>query len=208
MIVVGLTGGVGTGKSTVARLLATHGAVVLDADALAHEALEPERPPARAIGRLFGRDIVNADRTINRAKLGRRVFASAAARRRLEAIVHPYVYRRIRQDLRRLRRDGARVVVLDVPLLLETGGRTLADVVVVVTATPAVQRRRLKARGWSAREVAQRRRAQWALSRKIALADAVVENSNGLDNTRRQVNRLWKQLREASRKPRGSIWPR
>ena len=203
MIVVGLTGGAGTGKSTVAGMLARRGARVIDADRLAHEALEPGRATHRAIVRRFGRGLLRSDGTIDRAALGRRVFASARARRQLESVVHPYVYRRMRQALRRFKATGAPVAVLDVPLLLETGGERLADQVVVVAATPAVVRRRLKARGWSQEDIDRRGRAQWALSKKRALADTVVDNSNGLEHTRRQVSRLWKQLQEASRKPRG-----
>lgn len=193
MLVVGITGGVGTGKSTVARMLKELGAEVIDADQLAREALRARRAPWRRIVRVFGRTVLNKDGSIDRHALGRRVFQDARARRRLEAIIHPYVIRQTRARLAQLRRaKRVRVVALDVPLLLEAGMRRLVDLLVVVNAAPPVQRRRLqKARGWSAREIDQRVKAQWNVSAKAALADVVIENSSGLLKTRRQVADLW-----------------
>jgi dephospho-CoA kinase len=200
MIVIGVTGGVGTGKSTVAKMLQELGAVVLDADTLAHEAMEPKRLAWRQIIALFGDGVLNEDQTIDRRELGRLVFSDAQARQRLEAVIHPQVFRRIKQQLHRVRRRrGVRAVVLDVPLLVETDAQELADLLVVVTATEAAQRRRLHEKyGWSQEEITQRIAAQWNLSAKAALADYVVDNGNGLEHTRKQVRQIWNQAVTAS----------
>ncbi len=204
MMVIGVTGSVGTGKSTVARMLGKLGAVVIDADQVAHEVMEPNRPAWRAIVKAFGQGLLQADGTLNRRRLAGRVFRDANARRRLEAIVHPRVIRAVNARLRTLSRNPrVRVVVLDVPLLVEAGMRGLVDTLVVVTATSAVQRRRLRARGYSAREVARRANAQWTLSAKVGLADVVVNNSSGVDQTWRQVKRLWNQRQGTKRRHRG-----
>jgi dephospho-CoA kinase len=192
MIVVGITGGVGTGKSTVAKMLKELGAEVIDADRLAHEAMQPRRAAWRRIVRRFGRTILTPDGSIYRPALGRLVFRDAKARRRLEAIIHPEVIRRTTIRVAQLRRQGrARVAVLDVPLLVEAGMHQLVDLLLVVRAPRSVQRRRLKARGWSDHEIRRRVAAQWTLSAKVALADVVIDNGNGLLKTRKQVKDLW-----------------
>jgi len=196
-VVVGVTGSVGTGKSTVAQMFSALGAVVIDADRLAHEVMEPKRLAWRRIVRTFGSEIVNDDQTINRKALADRVFQDERARRALEAIVHPPVIRRVKQHLRRLSRNRRiRMVVLDVPLLVETGTDALVDALVVVTAPVHVQQNRLIKRGWSAAEAARRTSAQWDLSAKAALADYVVDNADGFAHTRRQVREVWKRLLE------------
>ncbi len=192
MIVVGLTGGVGTGKSTVAKMLKQLGAEVIDADQLAHEAIQPRQPAWRHIVKTFGRTMLKPDGSVDRLVLGQRVFRDLSARRRLERIIHPDVIRRTTLRLTQWRRQGrVRVVVLDVPLLVEAGMRKLVDRLVVVTAPAVVQRQRLKARGWSEQEIRRRIAAQWKLSAKVALADVVIDNGGGLFETRRQVKDLW-----------------
>ena len=196
MVVIGVTGGVGTGKSTVAKMFERLGAVILDADDIAHQVIEPKRVAWRQIVKTFGEEILNEDQTINRQRLAAVVFRREMLRRQLEAIVHPHVIRFLKRQVQRLRRARRiRAVVLDVPLLFEAGAQDVVDAVVVVTATLQVQQqRRKRALGWSPEEIDARRAAQWELSAKVALADHVVENSNGLDATRTQVKRLWKQL--------------
>jgi len=196
MVVIGVTGGVGTGKSTVANMFKQLGAAVLDADAIAHEVLEPKRLAWRKVVQAFGEGILNEDQTVNRARLAQRVFADAEERSRLERIIHPHVLREIRQRLGRLRRSRRiKAVVLDVPLLVEAGAHRLVDALVVVTAPPDTQRRRIRERHvWSDEEAASRIRAQWDLSAKVALADHVIDNGNGVDATRTQVKRIWRQL--------------
>jgi dephospho-CoA kinase len=201
MLVIGVTGGVGTGKSTVAGMFKQLGAVVLDADVIAHQVMEPKRPAWRQIVLAFGQRVVKDDGTIDRRTLAGRVFQSTKARRRLERIVHPPVLREIARRLDRLRRARrTRAVVLDVPLLIEAGAASLADVLVVVTAPPEIQRERLRVKhGWSDEEMEARRAAQMELSAKVALADYVVDNADGVDATRTQVKRLWEQLGQQGR---------
>jgi dephospho-CoA kinase len=204
MLVVGVTGGPGTGKSTVAGILEEWKAVVLDADHLAHEVMEPQKLAWRQTLQLFGDEIANADRTINRKKLAARIFRDDQARRQLEAIVHPRVVRRIQECLDRLEKNKrVHLVVLDVPLLIEAGMQGLVDALIVVTAKPAVQRQRLMARGWSEEEIARRIGAQMALSAKVALADYVIDTSQGLAATRTQLETLWQKLEQHKRKRRG-----
>ena len=202
MVVIGVTGGVGTGKSTVAKMFEQLGAAVLDADAMAHRVMEPKRLAWRQIVKAFGERLLNDDQTINRSRLASIVFRDEQSRRRLERIVHPPVLRHIRQQLHRLRRSRRiRAVVLDVPLLVEVGAQDLVDALVVVTAPPELQRERIRRRyGWSEEEARSRIAAQWELSAKVALADQVVDNSDGVDATRTQVKRIWNQLVGPSRR--------
>lgn len=201
MVVIGVTGGVGTGKSTVAGMFRRLGAVVLDADALAHQAMEPKRPAWRRIVKAFGKTVLNEDETVDRRRLAAVVFRDERKRRALERIIHPQVLRAIRRELHRLRRSGnARAVVLDVPLLLEAGAQGLVDALVVVTAPPGIQRGRLRATyGWRDEEITARMKAQWDLSAKAALADYVVDNAGGVGATRTQVKRIWSQLARNTR---------
>ena len=195
MIVVGVTGGVGTGKSTVARMLGMLGAEVLDADAIAHEQMRPGTSVWRRIVRAFGPRIVRESGSLCRQELARTVFRDAAKRRQLERIVHPAVLAEIRRRIRDATRRRVTAVVADVPLLVETGSHRWMDALVVVTARPAQQAARLRAKfGWSRDEVDARRRAQLALKAKAALADYVVKNTGSVGATRTQVNTIWKQL--------------
>lgn len=196
MLVIGVTGGIGTGKSTVARMFERLGAAVIDADIISHQLMEPKKLAWRQIVKRFGEGILNEDESINRKRLAGVVFKDADQRRALEAILHPKVMREIKYRLGGLRRSKrVKAVVLDVPLLLEAGGQKAVDALVVVTAPPEVQSQRLKEKyGWSKEEVHERIEAQWDLSAKAALADHVVDNSASVDATRRQVKQLWKQL--------------
>lgn len=212
MLVIGLTGGVGTGKSTVAAMLAARGAAVIDADRIVHALLAPGAPAARRIARAFGRGVLARDGAVDRKALARIVFADPAARKRLERITHPAVFKEIRRRLAALRRaNKVRAVVVEVPLLFETGADRLVDVTVVVTAPAGVQRRRLRVHaGWSAQEVRSRIRAQWHLSAKVALADEVIDNGGRVQETRRQVESLWQKLvgTPRHRRSRSSTSPR
>ena len=202
MVVIGVTGGVGTGKSTVAKMFEALGAVVYDADVIAHELMQPKRTAWQAIVRAFGRTILKSDHTVDRQRLAAIVFNNTARRRALERILHPRVIRYLQQQRRRLARAGrVPAVVFDVPLLLEAGARHVVDTLVVVSAPPAVQRRRLRRKyGWSQTEVTARIRAQWDLAAKVALADHVVNNADGINATRTQVEHLWKHLERRNRK--------
>jgi len=205
--VVGLTGGIGTGKTTVARLLAGLGAVVIDADAIVHELQAPGTPLVAAIAQAFGREMLRPDGALDRERLGRLVFADAAARKRLNDLVHPAVGQEMLRRLDAAKRAGAPLVVLDIPLLLEgraaRGGeparaRTASDLaseVIVVYAREEQQLERQLARDASSPDHARERiRAQLPIEEKRRLADHVIDNSGSLDETERQVRELYAKL--------------
>ena len=196
MITVGLTGGIGSGKSEVARLLAEHGAVVVDADALAREAVAPGTPGLEAVVAEFGPGVLAADGSLDRPALGRLVFADGAKRAALEAIVHPYVGRRSRELMAAAADDA--VVVYDVPLLVEKSLQDGYDVVVVVDATDETRLTRLMAgRGMAEDDARARMTAQATREQRLAVADHVVPNDGDLDGLRQQVAALWAALTAA-----------
>lgn len=200
--VVGLTGGIGSGKSTVARMLQDLGAVVIDADAIVRELQAPGTPLLAELVAAFGSEILGPNGALDREALGRRVFASPAERTRLEAMVHPRVGTELARRLDAARTSGAPLVVLDVPLLLEgrAAGRAGAaqlpyDAVIVVWVPESVQLERQMRRDARDREAAlQRIRAQMPLDEKRKLADHVIDNSGSLAETERQVRTLYARL--------------
>ncbi|MBI1952978.1 MAG: dephospho-CoA kinase [Candidatus Omnitrophica bacterium] len=196
MIVIGLTGGVGTGKSTVAAEFKRLGARVLDADRLARGLMEPGRPVFKKIVSVFGKTVLGPGGRLDRGALSERVFRRGGALKKLTGIVHPEVRRQIRARVKRMAaRNPASVVVLDVPLLLESKGAYRCDALVVVTAPAETAARRLRLRsGWSVKEIKRRGRFQWPLARKAALADFVVRNGGSRMGTRRQVVRVFSQI--------------
>lgn len=192
MKVLGLTGGIASGKSAVAELLARQGGAVIDADALAREVVEPGTPALEAIVRRFGPGVLAASGRLDRAELGRRVFRDAAARADLNAIVHPAVHQAMIHELAKLaeRVPPPRFAVLAVPLLYEAGMEGMADRVWVVSVPPEVQRERLiKRDGWTPTEADERIDSQWPLERKAALADRVIDNRGSLSELEAQVRR-------------------
>lgn len=197
MILVGLTGGVATGKSTVAKMFKQCGAIVIDADKLAHEVVKPGKPAWREIVNIFGKTVLNADRTINRRELGAVVFRNHTKRRRLERIIHPRVAReQTRLTKQAARKDSHAVVIYDVPLLFEAGIDTRVDTTIVVTADRETQIARLKTRNDLSRAEAIRRiRSQMPLAKKIQRADHVLNGTLSRPSLRRQVNLLLKYLR-------------
>jgi dephospho-CoA kinase len=193
VLTVGLTGGIGSGKSAVARLLAERGAVVVDADRLAREALGPGMPGLAAVVEEFGPGVLHPDGTLDRPALGRLVFADAARRAALEAIVHPYVGRRS-AELRAAAPPDA-VVVHDVPLLVENHLESGFDLVVVVEAGEDVRLARLAdSRGMPAEEARSRMAAQASDDQRRAVADVLLANDGDLDDLARQVGTLWERL--------------
>lgn len=195
MIVIGVTGGVGTGKSTVSRMLRDRGAVLIDADEIAHRVILPDGPAYAGLVKAFGPGIVAPDGTINRRELGRRAFADAAGARLVESIIHPAVIEVVRGRLAEAAAAGAGAAVIDVPLLYESGLDQLCGQVWVVTADPAVQRERVSAReGAAAGEVLARERWQVPMAEKTARADAVIDNSGDRAHTADQVARLVSRL--------------
>jgi dephospho-CoA kinase len=194
VLLVGLTGGIGSGKSTVARLLEKRGAVVFDADLLAREAVEPGTPGHAAVIERFGADVLAPGGELDREALASIVFADPAARRDLEQIVHPEV-RRLFAEGSEAYRDTDRVVVFSAPLLVETGMHTAFEVLVVVSATVATQIERLmRQRGMSEPSIRARIDAQAPLEDKAAAADFLVDNEGSLDELESQVERLWNDL--------------
>jgi dephospho-CoA kinase len=195
---VGLTGGVGAGKSTVARALADLGAVVIDADALAREVVRPGTPGLAAVVAEFGPEVLGPDGALDRPRLGALVFAEPDRRAALEAIVHPLVRRRA-AELEAAAPAGA-LVVHDIPLLAETGQAGSFDAVLVVDVPPEVQVERLaRDRGWSADEAAARIAAQATRDDRLAVATHVIDNSGTLEDLRRRVAEVFVELSEQGR---------
>ncbi|HEU5321749.1 MAG TPA: dephospho-CoA kinase, partial [Methylomirabilota bacterium] len=191
-LLVGLTGGIATGKSTVSEMLRALGCVVIDADVLAREVVEPGQPAHAAIVAEFGPEVLRPDGTLDRARLGAAVFADPERRRRLEAITHPAIRARLAGRLQRLADEGFDgIVVFDAPVMIETGGHRLMDRLVVVTADEASQLARLTARdGLDAEAARQRMRSQMPVAEKARLADHVIDNSGDRAATEAQVRRV------------------
>ncbi|MET4659026.1 dephospho-CoA kinase [Streptomyces sp. PvP037] len=200
MLKVGLTGGIGAGKSEVSRLLVGHGAVLIDADRIAREVVEPGTPGLAAVVDAFGEEILTADGALDRPKLGSLVFADPEQLAVLNAIVHPLVGARSRELEEAAAVDA--VVVHDVPLLTENGLAPLYDLVIVVDASPETQLDRLvDRRGMTAQDARARMAAQATREERRAIADIVIDNDVPLDVLRRRVEDVWSQLEDrASRR--------
>ena len=195
MRVVGLTGGIASGKSTVSAMFRELGAQVIDADQVAREVVEPGTPALEEIARRFP-GAVDAAGRLDRAALGARVFSDATERRALEAIVHPRIRDEVARRTEALARAGVQVVLYDAALLIENGLHRGMDGVILVSAPEAVQRARLAARdGLDDAAISARLAAQLPLAAKRADATWVVDNGGSLDETRAQVRRIWEEIR-------------
>ena len=204
MLRVGLTGGIGSGKSTVSRRLARLGAVVLDADRIAREVVEPGTPGLAALVAEFGPQILAADGTLDRAALGAQVFPEPAALARLNAIVHPLIGGRTVELTADAERAQVGVLVHDVPLLVEGGLHGSYDVVVVVDAAPEVQLDRLtRLRGMTEAEARDRMARQATRADRLAVADVVLANEGTPRELERQVDALWQRLTHGDLAPAG-----
>ena len=193
-LTMGLTGGIASGKSTVARIFCELGALHRDADQLARQVVNEDPALLQALVREFGAAIRDGQGGLDRAALGRRVFADAEARARLEAMTHPAIIARARRELSALRGRGA-PVIYEAALLVETGRYLELDLLVVVVANMEVRRQRLMQRdGLSPEEVEQRFAAQLPQEQKAALADHVIDNSGSLQETRAQVEQVWREI--------------
>jgi dephospho-CoA kinase len=196
MLRVALTGGIATGKSYVAKRLVALGIPVIDADSLAHDVMAARTEATAAILARFGAHVAAPDGSIDRTKLGPIVFSDAAARRDLEAIVHPAVYRAIATAIDAFESGGVeRIVVVDIPLLFETSTAERFDCVIVTACEPATQVRRLLARGLSEEAAGQRITAQIPVSDKAARADFVIRTDGSYTQTDAQVDAVVEQLR-------------
>jgi dephospho-CoA kinase len=202
VLLVGLTGGIGAGKSTVARMLAERGAVVIDADDLARRAVDPGTPGLDRLVEAFGREVLAADGGLDRERMAALAFSDPDARRRLEAVVHPEVARLLAEELQR-HLDGDDVVVYSVPLLVERNLGAMMDVVVTVSAGTDDRVRRLAAdRGMDESQVRERMAAQVSDAEREAAADVVLRNDGSLAELEEQVQRLWASLGEDPRRAR------
>ncbi|MFD7440302.1 dephospho-CoA kinase [Streptomyces sp. NPDC059909] len=195
MLKVGLTGGIGAGKSEVSRLLASYGAVLIDADKIAREVVEPGTPGLAAIVEAFGPEVLAADGTLDRPKLGSIVFADAGRRAELNAIIHPLVGARSAELEAAAGADA--VVIHDVPLLTENRLAPLYDLVVVVDASSETQLDRLvRLRGMSESDARARMAAQAGREERRAIADIVIDNDGPLEALEPQVRKVWAALTE------------
>ena len=196
-MLIGVTGNIGSGKTTVSEFFDSFGALVIDADRVAREVVEQEPEILERLVRTFGPDILNADGSLRRRELGRRAFATPEGRDRLNAIVHPAVFRRIRACERRALEDAPeRPVVVDAPLIVECGMVSEFDVLVVVVAPEEQQKARVKVRtGLSDKEIEARLRAQISASEKVGVADYVIHNDRDLDHLRRRAGEVWEEIK-------------
>lgn len=194
MLRVALTGGIATGKTYVLQRLQQHGVPCLDADMLAHGVMAPGTEATAAIAERFG-DVLDADGAVDRVKLGPVVFADPSARRDLEAIVHPAVYRAIAAGLRGFERiGGSPLAVVDIPLLYETGHAAEFSKVIATLCPPEVQLARLAERGLSREAAAQRLAAQLPADEKAARADYVIRTDGSFDDTDARVSEVLSEL--------------
>ena len=195
MKIIGLTGGIACGKSTVSKALRALGACIIDADALAHELSQPNQALFNAYVQRFGMAIVTAGGTLDRAAIARLIFTDPAMRAEVEQISHPLIRRAVEERLRMAEKEQKRAAVLDVPLLFEAGWDALADEVWVVALPPEEQLTRLLARDKTMSEGEARARiaAQMPLAEKCARADVVIDNSGTKEETREYVGKLWEE---------------
>lgn len=193
---VGLTGGIASGKTTVAGFLSELGAYLVDADKIAHELLAPGGRAVEGVVARFGTEVLDDDGGIDREHLGRLVFAHPDARHALEAIMHPAVREEMDRlvEAYRLIDDGSPVAVIDAALLVETGRHRMLDRLIVLRCGRDAQRRRLAERGLTADEAEARLDAQAPLAEKLAVADYVIDTETDLDETRRQTELVWRQI--------------
>jgi dephospho-CoA kinase len=195
MLLVGLTGGIGVGKSTVAAMFAARGAAVVDGDEVSRRLQEPGRPCFRAIVDAFGREMLDPAGRIDRRRLGAVVFADSASLRRLEAIMHPAIWAACETEIQVASAAGKAVCVVEMALILETGQRGRFQKLIVVTAPASVQVARVaSARGLTQAEAQHRVAAQWSGEDKARLADYVIDNGGDLAATEAQVARLYAEL--------------
>jgi dephospho-CoA kinase len=200
VLLVGLTGGIGSGKSSVAKTLGEHGAVVFDADRLAREAVELGTRGYVAVVELFGSDVLLPGGELDRPALAKRVFANDIERRELESVLHPEIFRMLRERIEPFK-ETDQVVVFDAPLLIESGFDAECDVVVLVEAPVGVRIKRVMIDpGRSEEDIRARNAAQASEEAKEARADAVIQNDGSLEALQRQVERLWGELEGRARR--------
>jgi dephospho-CoA kinase len=205
MIVIGLTGGIASGKSTVARMLSELGAVVIDADKVGHEAFCPHTEAWRKVVAAFGKDILGHNEEIDRDKLAQLVFDDPKALKRLNRIMHPLMHEIVRQKIEDLRREGAEVVVLEATLLVEAKWTDLVDQVwVTITPEPDVVDRLVSQKGFKEQQARARIKSQTPIVQRAKKADVVIENVSDINTLKKRVEGLWQQLRYQKNKQAGA----
>lgn len=200
MMVVGLTGGIGSGKSTVSTMLREAGVPVVCADELAKKAVEKGSPALEEIRRTFGDGVIDAQGRLDRAAMARLVFSDSSRRKKLESIIHPRVEEEKDRIVHQYSREGHPIVAVDVPLLFESGWESAFDLIIVVYVPREVQEKRLMYRnGISKEEALARLDAQMPIEEKKGRADRVIDNSGTVEETRRQVDRVLDDIRTVAR---------
>jgi dephospho-CoA kinase len=205
MLIVGLTGGIGSGKSTVVRMFGDEGAHVIDFDHLARLVVEPDKPAWRDIIDYFGPEILSSDRTLNRSALAEIVFSDNKSRKALEGFTHPRIFEERDALIKAIKRkDPFSIVIIDFPLLFELDLNKRFDKVILVYVPRAVQLRRLiKRDGIVKEEVEKRLDAQLPIEEKRSLSDYIIDNEGSLNDTRDQVRKVIHELRELAKKKKG-----
>jgi dephospho-CoA kinase len=197
MYLIGLTGGIASGKSTIARRLAEHGAIIIDADIVSREVVAPGSPALASIALEFGEDMINSEGTLSRAKLGALVFSDAEKLEKLNAIMHPAVKTRSAEVLAKARADNPdSVIVYDVPLLVEADIARNYDEIIVASAPEETRiKRMIQLRGLTDEEAKARIGAQASEAKRLAIADVVIDTGGNLQHTLEQVDALWDRIR-------------
>lgn len=195
MVVIGVTGGIASGKSTVTKFFIDLGAYLIDWDVLGHTVMLPQKRAWKGVVEYFGRDILNEDQTIDRQKLGAIVFKEPEKLQRLNQIVHPEIFKEDKRLVEKIRsEDPNAIIIKDVPLLTAEIKQTLVDKAVVVYATEENQIRRLKDRGFTVEEARRRIGAHVSIDEKMKFADFVIYNDGSIEETRRQVEKIYDQI--------------
>jgi len=197
-LVVGLTGGIVSGKSTVALMFKDLGAKIVDADKLGHSVILPHKPAWEKIVKIFGKDILQNDLTIDREKLGKIVFANQSLLKKLNDITHPEITKIIKKEIDSLKNktyNQKKILIIDAALIYEAKIDRLMDKIIVVYIDEDEQIKRLiKRNNLSKDEALQRIKSQMPMKEKVKMADYVIDNSNSLDKTKKQVEKIWKNL--------------
>ena len=192
-MILGVLGGIGSGKSTVTEMFAALGAEILDADAIAHELIEQEETKSM-LRQWWGDEVIGADGKVNRKKIQEKVFSDAQELVRLEKLLHPEVRKRIEKKIDEFRESDGKLLVLDVPLLASSPLRDFCDEIIFVNSDEAIRETRVKTRGWDPGERERRESSQAPEKEKISLAGSVINNSGSLDETRQQIESLYESL--------------